>query len=98
MKNFHYKDAPFVHGWSGILSVFLVAGFSFQGTELIGITAGEAATPEESVSKAIHSTFGGFAVLYFCNLCHCLRSAIYQQKPVEFKRAKHYDEPIYDCF
>ncbi len=31
LKNFHYKDAPFVHGWSGILSVFLVAGFSFQG-------------------------------------------------------------------
>ena len=53
LKNFHYKDAPFVHGWSGILSVFLVAGFSFQGTELIGITAGEAATPEKSVSKAI---------------------------------------------
>ncbi|MDD6864434.1 MAG: amino acid permease [Lactobacillus sp.] len=64
LKNFHYKDAPFVHGWSGILSVFLVAGFSFQGTELIGITAGEAATPEKSVSKAIHSTFWRILLFY----------------------------------
>lgn len=57
LSNFHYKKAPFVDGWYGIFSVFLVAGFSFQGTELVGVTAGESATPETSVPKAIHSTF-----------------------------------------
>jgi hypothetical protein len=31
------------------LGVFLVAGFSFQGTELIGITAGESENPERAV-------------------------------------------------
>lgn len=35
-----------------ILGVFLVAGFSFQGTELIGITAGESENPERAVPKS----------------------------------------------
>lgn len=64
MRNFHYKDAPFVGGVQGIVSVFLVAGFSFQGTELIGITAGESATPEVSVPKAIKSTFWRILLFY----------------------------------
>ncbi|MDO4903618.1 MAG: amino acid permease [Limosilactobacillus sp.] len=63
-ENFHYKKAPFVGGLPAIISVFLVAGFSFQGTEMIGITAGEAATPEKSVSKAIHSTFWRILLFY----------------------------------
>ena len=64
LSNFHYKQAPFVGGVPAIVSVFLVAGFSFQGTELVGITAGEAATPEKSVSKAIHSTFWRILLFY----------------------------------
>ena len=43
LENFTKGDAPFVGGIPTILSVFVVAGFSFQGTELIGITAGEQA-------------------------------------------------------
>ncbi|HCN8576645.1 TPA: amino acid permease, partial [Escherichia coli] len=39
LENFTYKKAPFVGGIPAVLSVFVVAGFSFQGTELIGITA-----------------------------------------------------------
>ena len=65
LSNFHYKQAPFVGGVLAIISVFLVAGFSFQGTELVGITAGEAATPEKSVSKAIHSTFWRILLFIF---------------------------------
>ncbi|KLD59388.1 hypothetical protein WP50_18810, partial [Lactiplantibacillus plantarum] len=49
LSNFTYKKAPFVGGIPTILSVFVVAVFSFQGTELIGITAGESATPEKSI-------------------------------------------------
>ena len=45
LENFTYKKAPFVGGIPAVLSVFVVAGFSFQGTELIGITAGESANP-----------------------------------------------------
>ena len=35
LENFTYKKAPFVGGFPAILSVFVVAGFSFQGTELV---------------------------------------------------------------
>ncbi|RFT38522.1 gamma-aminobutyrate permease, partial [Bifidobacteriaceae bacterium NR015] len=46
LQNFTHKDAPFAGGVPAVLCAFAIAGFSFQGTELIGITAGESATPE----------------------------------------------------
>ncbi|KRN89578.1 amino acid permease [Ligilactobacillus ceti] len=64
LENFVYKDAPFVNGVPGILGVFVVAGFSFQGTELIGITAGESETPEESVPRAIKQVFWRILLFY----------------------------------
>lgn len=67
-ENFTYKKAPFVHGISGIVSVFLVAGFSFQGTEMVGIAAGESEDPEHSVPKAIKSTFWRILLFYICTI------------------------------
>lgn len=64
LSNFHYKQAPFVGGLPSILSVFVVAGFSFQGTELIGITAGESETPEKSIPKAIKQVFWRILIFY----------------------------------
>ncbi|GAT18016.1 amino acid permease [Secundilactobacillus silagei] len=64
LSNFTYKKAPFVGGVPAILSVFVVAGFSFQGTELVGITAGESATPEKSVPKAINQVFWRILLFY----------------------------------
>lgn len=56
------------HGLGGslltILGVFLVAGFSFQGTELIGITAGESENPERAVPKAIKQVFWRILLFY----------------------------------
>ena len=64
LENFVYQDAPFVGGIPAILSVFVVAGFSFQGTELIGITAGESKTPEKSIPKAIKQVFWRILLFY----------------------------------
>lgn len=64
LENFTYKQAPFVGGVPAILSVFVVAGFSFQGTELIGITAGESKTPEKSIPKAIKQVFWRILLFY----------------------------------
>ncbi|MCD0794355.1 amino acid permease, partial [Staphylococcus aureus] len=47
-----------------ILGVFLIAGFSFQGTELIGITAGESENPERAVPKAIKQVFWRILLFY----------------------------------
>ncbi|WP_191988565.1 amino acid permease [Levilactobacillus yonginensis] len=64
LENFTYKKAPFVGGFPAILSVFVVAGFSFQGTELVGITAGESEDPAHSVPKAINSVFWRIILFY----------------------------------
>ena len=64
LRNFTVKDAPFVGGISPIISVFVVAGFSFQGTELVGITAGESQDPSHSVPKAINEVFWRIILFY----------------------------------
>jgi len=68
LSNYTYKHAPFVGGIPAILSVFVVAGFSFQGTELIGITAGESATPEKSIPKAIKQVFWRILLFYILSI------------------------------
>ncbi|EUJ37724.1 lysine-specific permease, partial [Brochothrix thermosphacta DSM 20171 = FSL F6-1036] len=47
-KNFTTGNAPFNGGFLAFLGIFLIAGFSFQGSESVGIMAGESATPEKS--------------------------------------------------
>ncbi|AVU79701.1 amino acid permease [Listeria monocytogenes] len=63
-SNFTAGDAPFKGGFFAILGTFLIAGFSFQGTEMVGITAGESATPETSVPKAIKQVFWRILLFY----------------------------------
>lgn len=65
LENFTYGKAPFV---GGVLSVFVVAGFSFQGTELIGITAGETENPEKSLPKAIKQVFWRILLFYILSI------------------------------
>ena len=69
LANFTVGDAPFLgNGFSGsfltMLGVFLIAGFSFQGTELIGITAGESENPKESIPKAVKQVFWRILIFY----------------------------------
>ena len=64
LSNFTYKQAPFVGGIPMILAVFVVAGFSFQGTELVGITAGESDNPREAVPRAIKDVFWRIILFY----------------------------------
>lgn len=42
----------------------MVAGFSFQGTELLGVAAGESEDPEKNIPKAIHSVFWRILLFY----------------------------------
>lgn len=57
LKNWTIDGGPFHGGWAAIFSAFIVAGFSFQGTELIGIAAGESTNPRENIPKAIKQVF-----------------------------------------
>lgn len=57
-------QAPFVGGWTAVLMVFLVAGFSFQGTEGVGLAAAETADPGTNVPKAIGNVFWRILIFY----------------------------------
>lgn len=61
---FTYKEAPFNGGFFAILGVFMAAGFSFQGTELLGVAAGESEHPEKTIPKAINSVFWRILLFY----------------------------------
>jgi lysine-specific permease len=56
--------APFVGGFTAMLAVFLVAGFSFQGTEGVGLAAAETADPAKNVPKAIKTVFWRILLFY----------------------------------
>lgn len=47
-----------------IIGVFMAAGFSFQGTELLGVAAGETSDPERNIPKAIRSIFWRILLFY----------------------------------
>jgi lysine-specific permease len=63
-SNWVVGDAPFVGGISGIVVVFMLAGFSFKGTEVIGITSGETLDPTGTVPKAINNVFWRILLFY----------------------------------
>lgn len=56
-SNWKIGGSPFHGGILTIFGVFVVAGFSFQGTELVGVAAGESEDPRRNVPKAIKTVF-----------------------------------------
>ncbi len=62
--NYVVDDGPFHGGIKSIFAIFLIAGFSFQGTELIGIAAGESENPDKTIPKAIKSIFWRILIFY----------------------------------
>lgn len=63
-KNFTVDKAPFPGGFLGVFIVFIAAGFSFQGTEIVGVAAGESEDPAKNVPKAIKSVFWRILLFY----------------------------------
>jgi lysine-specific permease len=63
-KNFTVKDAPFSGGFMTILGIFMAAGFSFQGTELLGVAAGETENPRKNIPIAIRQVFWRILLFY----------------------------------
>ncbi len=58
--------APFVGGPVGVLLVFLAAGYSFQGTENVGLASAETADPGRNVPRAIRAVFWRIFLFYVC--------------------------------
>ena len=64
IKNLSAGHHGFVGGPTGFVGVLLIAGFSFQGTELLGITAGESENPDKTIPKAMNSIFWRILLFY----------------------------------
>lgn len=62
---FHnWNQGHFHNGISGLFQVFLLSGFAFQGTELIGVAAGEASNPRLSIPRAVKQIFWRILLFY----------------------------------
>ena len=67
-NNWRIDGAPFKNGIVGVFKVFLMAFFAFGGTELIGVAAGEAQAPKETIPKAIRQTFWRIWFFYILSI------------------------------
>jgi arginine/ornithine permease len=53
----HFTEAGLLpNGLKGLLLTMITVNFAFQGTELIGIAAGESENPEKTIPKSIRAT------------------------------------------
>ncbi|GAA1130109.1 MULTISPECIES: amino acid permease [Microbacterium] len=59
-----FDQGFFPFGLTGTLAVLVVVMFSFGGTELIGITAGEAENPRRTIPKAINQVIPRILIFY----------------------------------
>ncbi len=64
ISNLWVHDGFFPHGMWGLLLSLVVVMFSFGGTELIGITAGEADDPKKSIPQAIRQVMWRILIFY----------------------------------
>ena len=62
--NWTIGDAPFAGGLSSTFGICMIAAFSFLGTEIVGIAAGESEDPAKNVPKAINNIFWRILLFY----------------------------------
>ncbi|MEJ4044885.1 amino acid permease [Erwinia sp. SLM-02] len=62
--NWQIGDAPFAGGFAAMIGVAMIVGFSFQGTELIGIAAGESEDPGKNIPRAVRQVFWRILLFY----------------------------------
>jgi lysine-specific permease len=67
-NNWHIPGAPFHNGFLGFVTVFLFAGFSFQGSELIGVAAGETKDPKKNIPKSVKRVFWRLCLFYILSI------------------------------
>ncbi|KAJ1962706.1 hypothetical protein GGI12_002488 [Dipsacomyces acuminosporus] len=67
-SNWHKEGAPFKDHIVGILKSCIIAAFSFQGTEIVGVTVGECANPRRDVPRVIRSVFWRILLFYILSI------------------------------
>lgn len=65
----YWRDpGAFTNGFKGICAVFVAAGFSYGGTELVGLAAAESANPRKSMPRAIKQVFWRITLFYIVSI------------------------------
>ncbi|KAK4561380.1 amino acid transporter [Recurvomyces mirabilis] len=80
-----YKNIP--GSWGQFLAVWssmVTAVFAFLGTELIGVTVGEAQNPRRNIPRAIKLTFWRILVFYICSVLLLGMVVPYNSKELAF--------------
>lgn len=77
-----FKDGLFPNGIGGVFTTMLTVNFAFSGTELIGITAGEAKNPDKTIPKAIHTTLWRLVIFFIGSIVIMSCLIPYQQAGV----------------
>lgn len=67
----------------GLWAVLITAGFSYQGTELVGVGAGETANPRKAIPSAIRWTFWGVLGLFMSTVFFVGLNVPYTNKNLE---------------
>ncbi|KAG1458647.1 hypothetical protein G6F56_006349 [Rhizopus delemar] len=68
VSNFHLEGGAFPKGFLGVFNVFITAAFSFNGVEIVGITAGESANPHKTVPSAVKQVFVRIVLFYVLSI------------------------------
>ncbi|MFD2752921.1 amino acid permease [Comamonas terrae] len=63
-ENWTVGEAPFVGNFATFVGVAMIVAYSFQGTELVGVAAGESENPRENVPHAIRQVFWRILLFY----------------------------------
>lgn len=58
------ESGPVSGGFTALLGVAMIVGFSFQGTEFVGIAAGETKDPAKNIPKAVKQVFWRVLLFY----------------------------------
>lgn len=64
LRNYTVHGGFLPHGWRGVGLGIAMAIFSYLGTEVVAVTAGEAREPEIAVPRALRSMVGRLALFY----------------------------------
>ncbi len=63
-----HRQLAFHGDFLSLIGVFMIVGYSFQGTELVGIAAGESENPHQTIPLAIKKVFWRIILFYICTM------------------------------
>ncbi|KAK3809390.1 MAG: amino acid permease/ SLC12A domain-containing protein [Benniella sp.] len=68
MAAWHVEGAPFKGGFIGFITTLVSVGYSYAGTEMIGVTAAESRNPHKHVPKAVNTVPLRIAFFYLVSV------------------------------